>query len=107
MCNQQSLRSACAYAQSDQRLCLSFDYSTNVKLLTEHHFKFLSLTGGCTGWSEDTLVKMPHCWKSHVTAQMALIVAAFISDIISICPRNISNGYVNGECNVSIGISTY
>ena len=27
-----------------------------VKLLTEHHFEFLSLTGGCTGLSESTLV---------------------------------------------------
>ena len=40
----------------------------NVKLLTEHHLEFLSLKGGCTGLSESTLVKMPHCWKSHVTA---------------------------------------
>ena len=23
---------------------------------------------GCRGSSESTLVKMPHCWKSHVTA---------------------------------------
>ena len=41
-----------------------------VKLLTEHHLELLSLKGGCTGSSESTLVKMPHCWKSHVTAQM-------------------------------------
>ena len=41
-----------------------------VKLLTEHHLEFLSLKGGCTGSSESTLVKMPHCWKSHVMAQM-------------------------------------
>ena len=41
-----------------------------VKLLTEHHLKFLSLKGGYTGSSESTLVKMPHCWKSHVTAQI-------------------------------------
>ena len=34
-----------------------------VKLLTEHHLEFLSLKGGCTGSSESTLVKMPHCWK--------------------------------------------
>ena len=40
-----------------------------VKLLTEHHLEFLSLTGGCTGSSESTLVKMPHCWKSHTAAQ--------------------------------------
>ena len=36
----------------------------SVRLLTEHHLEFLSLTGGCTGLSESTLVKMPHCWKS-------------------------------------------
>ena len=35
----------------------------NIKLLTEHHFEFVSLKGGCTGLSESTLVKMPHCWK--------------------------------------------
>ena len=40
----------------------------SVKLLTEHHLEFLSLKGGCTGSSEFTRVKMPHCWKSHVTA---------------------------------------
>ena len=40
-----------------------------VKQLIEHHLEFLSLTGGCTGSSESTLVKMPHCWKDHVTAQ--------------------------------------
>ena len=41
-----------------------------VKLLTEHHSEFLSFTGGCTGSSETTLVKMPHCWKSRVMAQL-------------------------------------
>ena len=30
------------------------------------------LKGGCIGSSESTLVKMPHCWKSHVAAQMVL-----------------------------------
>ena len=43
-----------------------------VELLTEQHLEFLSLKGGCTGWSVSTLVKMPHCWKSHVVAQMLL-----------------------------------
>ena len=43
-----------------------------VKLLTEHHFEFLSLKGGCRGSSESTHVKMPHCWKSHVTAHFKL-----------------------------------
>ena len=44
-----------------------------VKLLTEHHLELLSLKGGCTGSSEPTLVKMPHCWKSRVAAQLLLI----------------------------------
>ena len=70
MCDQQSLRSACAYAQSDQSLCSSLDYYMSVKLLTEHHLVFLSLKRGCTGSSESTHVKLPHCWKSHVAAHM-------------------------------------
>ena len=49
MCDQQSLRSACAYAQSDQSLCWSLNYSLTVKLLTEHNLEFLSFKGGCTG----------------------------------------------------------
>ena len=40
-----------------------------VKLLTEQHLEFLSLKGGCTGWFESTLDKLPHCWKSHALAQ--------------------------------------
>ena len=42
----------------------------SVKLLPEHHLEFLSLKGGCKGSSESTLVKMPHCWNSHVTAHL-------------------------------------
>ena len=41
-----------------------------LKLMTEHHLEFLMLKGGCTGSSESTLVKMPHCWKFYVTANM-------------------------------------
>ena len=70
MCDQQSLSSACAYAQSDQSLCLLLEYSMSVKLLTEHHLEFLSLKGDYTGSSESTLVKIRHCWKSHVAAQL-------------------------------------
>ena len=43
-----------------------------VQLMTKHKSEFLSLTGGYTGVSESTLVKMPHCWKSHVAAQMSM-----------------------------------
>ena len=31
------------YAQSDQNLCLSLEYTMIVKLLTEQHLEFLSL----------------------------------------------------------------
>ena len=46
-----------------------------VKLLTENHLEFLSLKGGCRGSSESTLVKMPHCWKSHAMAQLYYNIA--------------------------------
>ena len=42
----------------------------SVKLLTEHDLEFLSLKGGYKGLSESTLVKIPHCWKSHVAAHI-------------------------------------
>ena len=45
-----------------------------IKLLTEHHLEFLSLKGGCTGWSGSTLVKMSNCWKSRAAAQLLLNV---------------------------------
>ena len=32
--------------------------------------EFLSLKGRCTGWSESIVFKMPHCWKSNVTAHL-------------------------------------
>ena len=85
MCDQQSLRSACTYAQSDQSLCWSLEYSVSVKLLTEQHLEFLSLKGDCTGLSEPTLVKMPHCWKSHVAAHLCLEILTCIS---LICTMN-------------------
>ena len=71
MCDQQSLRQACTYVQSDQSFCKSFEYSMSVTLLTEHNLDFLSLKGCCIGSSESTLVKMPHCWKTHVTTHFA------------------------------------
>ena len=53
-----------AFASRFNILCMS------VKLLTEHRLEFLSMKGDCTGLSEYTLVKMPHCWKLHLTAQL-------------------------------------
>ena len=42
MCDQQMLRPACAYAQSDQSLCSPLEYSMSVKPLAEHYLEFLS-----------------------------------------------------------------
>ena len=50
----------------------------SAKLLTEHNLEFLSLKGGCTGSSESTLIKMPHCWKSHVAVQMSWIAVKMV-----------------------------
>ena len=58
--------------QTDQSLCLSLNYYMSIKLLIELNLVFLSLTGGCTESSESTLVKVAHCWKSHVTVQIFL-----------------------------------
>ena len=51
----------------------------SVKLLTEHHLELLRLKGGCTGSSESTLVKIPHCWKSHVAAHMCYSLLMILS----------------------------
>ena len=66
-----------AKAQTSLRICADWSepllkYSMTVKLLTEHHLEFLSLKGGRTSSSESTHVKVPNCWKSHVTAQMLI-----------------------------------
>ena len=57
-----------------------------VKLLTEHHLEFLSLTEGCRGSSESTLVKMSHCWKSHAVAQMSLLSFSFLLSLQVVAP---------------------
>ena len=40
----------------------------SVKLLTEQYLELLSLKEAVQACTEATLVTMPHCWKSHVTA---------------------------------------
>ena len=71
-------------------LCWSMEYFMIVKLLTEHHFEFLSLKEGYRGSSESTLVKMSNCWKSHATAHKSLLpICSFVC---------LSNGLV-GPCS--------
>ena len=50
----------------------------SVKLLTEHHLEFISLTGRSTGSSESTLVKMPHCWKIMSRLNYVVVVLLFL-----------------------------
>ena len=54
-----------------------------VKLLNELYLEFVRLKGGCTSSSESTLVKMPHCLKSHVTAHIYLILHKWCLQVIS------------------------
>ena len=65
MCDQQRLRPACAYAQTDQSLCWSLRYSMTVKLLTDPHLRFLSLKGGCTGSCESVKLLEISCRGSY------------------------------------------
>ena len=54
-----------------------------VKLLTEHHLKFLSLKGGYRGSSESTLVKMSNCWKPHAVAHIFFRKMFIVTDLVS------------------------
>ena len=68
----------------------------SVKLLTEHHLKCLKLKGGYTGSSESTFAKMPHCWKSHVTAHFVLYLP-FLLVIIKFAAMTLSMGIFMGR----------
>ena len=102
MCDQQSLKSACPFAQSDQSLCQSLEYSMSVKLLTEHHLEFLSLKVGCRGSFESTHVKMPHCWKSHVLAQLPSSVGKQSETPFYLQFKLFHSIYPNKETNIVI-----
>ena len=55
---------------------------------TEHHLEFLSfITGGCTGSSVSTLVKIPHCLKSCVTAHISSRCSAKITTLNMTSPK--------------------
>ena len=57
-------------AKAQISLCKSVEHSMTINLLTEQHLEYTSLKEGSTDSSEYTLVKMPHCWKSYVMAQI-------------------------------------
>ena len=47
------------------------------------YLEFLSLKGVYTGSSESTLVKMPHCWKSHVAAFVVFVVVIVVVSLLA------------------------
>ena len=55
------------------------EYSSTVMLLTEYHLQFLSLTARLSLH----LIKMPHSWKSHVTAHMIMQFFAYWYNCVS------------------------
>ena len=67
----------------------------SVKLLTEHRLEFVGLKVDCTGSSESTLVKMPHCWKSHVAAQFMSRCVRYAGYILFSKKRKNSDRYTN------------
>ena len=76
----------------------------SVKLLTRHNLEFLSLRGGCTGSNESTLVKVPHCWKSHVAAHLCIMRNISVNLLriwTGVSGENIV--YPNYLCNVGRG----
>ena len=75
MCDELRLRSACPYAQSGQSLCLSLEYSTTLRLLTEHHLEFLSLKEAALA------CQSLHLSKYHIVGNhMSLIINVLVSD---------------------------
>ena len=64
-----------ANTQSGQSLCQSLELLMTVKLLAEHHLEYLSLKVCCTGSSESSRVKITHCWKSNVAAQIIIFIS--------------------------------
>ena len=68
------------------------------RLLTEHHLEFLCFKGDRTGSSESTFVKIPHCWKSHVTAQLISNWPSYVFKVSCIGPqlKNADRGPVLG-----------
>ena len=81
------------------------------KLLTEHHFEFLSLKGGCRGSSESTLVKMSNCWKSQAAAQFIMcyiyVCKLFtnMSNLYSLLAINLHSISTNASFSVKMNVS--
>ena len=70
ICEQQRRRSACASAQSDQRLCYSLPRSCNTSSFYIQNFKTLASICGCADQFEPYLVANPEDRFSRDEAQV-------------------------------------
>ena len=78
----------------------------SVKLLPDQHLEFLRLKGGCTGSSESTLVKMPYCWKSHVTAHITKSTVDFLNRPLQVFTLEMNIGLHSVcRCRIKIVVS--
>ena len=69
------------------------------KLLTEHNLEFLSLKGGCTGSSESTLFKIPHCYKvieSGMKSKYNYFGLNMTKELL-IADLHVYSGYIGGK----------
>ena len=68
----------------------------------EHNLEFLILKGCCTGLSESTLVKTPHCWKSHVIAHINIDSSYFVSVFVCLRSSVHFSWFVIYDCGISV-----
>ena len=102
MCDQPRLRS---YAQSDQSLCYSLEYSMTVKLQTEHHLEFLILKGACT-CQNATLLEITcrgsYILNSKVSRWNKLPIEVQVMDLIIYAPYHTCPKYFDRRvCSTS------
>ena len=77
ICEQQRRRSACASAQSDQRLCCSLPRLYTTSSFYIRNFKPLPSFCGCTGRFESTLVGNPENRFSRDEAHVSVVGVKF------------------------------
>ena len=89
ICDQQSLRSAFAYGQSDQSLCWLLEYSMIIKLLTEHRVSKLKRRRHWLVWvytcQNATLLEITYpgsimYWVRLIDAQNLCLIGKNLSD---------------------------
>ena len=95
ICEQQRRRSACASAQSDQRLCYSLSGYYNSSSFYIQNFKCLPSVCGCAGRFESTLVANPEDRFSRDEAHIMLLVHLFIYFVcVTVCLFSLSLGVI-------------